>query len=237
MIALILLLSLTSHVAVAQSEIARIIPAQSNPLFLRFFADRFSEGFRARTSFTPAMPERLHLVWQENMAEPRDFAEEIVPSVIWPRFQWGIGSQSHPHRTYGIYQWFDRQNPERLSRAWNRAFCLEKEKNYVGVAWAQDLSKVDFFFRDGRRLRVRRYENKIFTREYFLDFTVHNGQVTGQATHKGQLLYTLNPVSRVAPRLKNAQAAHLQFAIEREFLISPRFFIRDQQGAEAVYFP
>lgn len=235
---MILSLLITVHLTAALAQEGwRTIPAKENPGFLGPFVQRFSDGFSARTGWGPEMPEGLRKIWLDNMAEPRDFAEEIVPRVPWPRFQWGIAIQSAGGRAVGLYQWFDGQHPERLSREWNRAFCFEKETQYVGVSWTPDLSQMEFFFRADGKLRVRRYENRKLSYEYFLSFTSENGQLLGQAMRNGETLYTIAPSGRIAPRLANAQAARLQFAVEREFLISPRFFRRGRDGDEAVFFP
>ncbi len=222
--------------AAAQSEIARDIPARDNPRFLPLFLERFSDGFRARTRFENEMPESLRRIWRDNMSEPRDFAEEILPGVKWPRFQWGIEAESGAVRPVEL--WFELKNPERLSREWNRAFCFEKEKNYIGVNWTADLSRVEFFFKDSGRLKLRRYLARQLAGEYDLRIQTENGQRIATASAGDKTLYTLVPVGRVAPRLLHPQAAHLQFAVQREFLISPRAYARSTDGNwERVFFP
>lgn len=212
----------------AQSQLAQNIPVKTNPRFLPNFLERFSDGFRAQTRFAqPEMPEKLREFWKENMSEPRDFAEEVLPGVKWPRFQWGIqasgagiASATRPGTSsvVPIYQWIDVKNPERLAREWNKAFCFEKEKSWIGVAWTGDRSIFEFFVRESGKIKVRRYVNEKFVGE----FSPHEQ----------------NNVARIAPQMKNPQAAHLQFNIQREFLIFPRTFARTENGEwERVYFP
>lgn len=206
--------------ALAQSQLAQTIPVKNNPRFLPHFLERFSDGFRAQTRFAqPEMPEKLRAYWLDNMSEPRDFAEEVLPGVKWPRFQWGIHATGPgPSSVVPIYQWFDIKNSERLAREWNKAFCFEKEKSYIGVAWTGDRSIFEFFIKEGGKIRIRRYQNEKFIGEF-------------PAPEQ-------NNVSRIPPQLKNPQAAHLQFNIQREFLIFPRTYARAGNGEwERVYFP
>ncbi len=232
-------LLLYAHTAWAQSELARDIPVGSNPRFLPLFLDRFSDGFRAKTRFEPEMPESLRRFWRDNMSEPRDFAEEIRPGIKWPRFQWGIetGPGSATTLLRPVYQWFDVKNPERLVREWNRAFCFDAEKNYIGVSWSGDQSVMEFFINKGGQLTVRRYLNKKFAKEYVLELKIENGQSVATAIADGRILFTQIPVGRTSPRLSHPQAAHLQFAIQREFLLSPRTFAKGSDGMERVFFP
>ncbi len=224
--------------ALAQSQLAQNIPAKDNPRFLPHFLERFSDGFRTQTRFPqPEMPENLREFWRDNMAEPRDFAEEIAPGVKWPRFQWGIQAtptHSASSKVLPVYQWFDVRNPERLVREWNKAFCFDKEKTWVGVTWLGDRSSFEFYIKDAQGYRVRRYRNEKFTDEYRIDFK--NGSAL--ATANGRTLYTQSSVGRIAPQFTNPQAAHLQFNIQREFLIFPRTYARASNGEwERVYFP
>lgn len=226
----------------AQSKLAQDIPVRSNPRFLPHFLERFSDGFRAKTRFQPEMPESLRGYWRENMSEPRDFAEEIQPGIKWPRFQWGIETSPaippEPASTNAVYQWFDVKNPERLVREWNRAFCLDLEKNYIGVSWSGDLRRVEFFLREGVQLKVRQYEDKKFKREAILQLEPRDGRVTARAQDLvGKTIFSWTPVGRAAPRLPQAQAAYLQFSVEREFLISPRSYTKTIDGRERVFFP
>lgn len=235
----------------AQSQLAQTISFKENPKFLPVFLERFSDGFRAQTRFAqPEMPETLRGFWRENISQPRDFSEELFAGLRWPRFQWGIESRTdknHLVTVRPIYQWFDIREPERLVREWNKAFCMDREKGWIGVSWTGDRRDYEFYYKEPHGLRIRQYENEVFAREILLQNKDGEGLVgielkpaTAQAVARASedKVFTIQNVGRVAPQLKDPRAAHLQFNLQREFLIFPRTFARATNGSwERVYFP
>ncbi len=227
------------------SKPAQILTHNGNENFAGLFLQRFSATWKNEARLASRdLPVALQEFWRENMNEPRDFAEEIVPGLKWPRFQWGI--ESRAGTVMPVFQWFDLRDAAQLRREWSKAYCLEDNSPWSGVSWVGDKSVVEFYVpvigRDGSSSwRIRRYEDKNFVAEYPVRFEYEKGSVVGadrwfiSAGDNGEV-WRQEFVGAIPPMLNNPQATDIQSRVQREFLINPRTlaFNRDWQR---IYFP
>ncbi len=213
------------------SDAARRIRHGENPDFLPLFLHRFDEKWR---EFDDSWPVEVRQYWETAIEVPRDFTDDS-----WPRFQWGFEARSDRDIVTPIYQWFDRENPGDLRRAWTAAFHMTPAlADWFGVTWAADLSFAEFHRWENGGIHVHRYEGgrEVEVLRLHRDFQDINRWNVNAENLNGQIVWRQFAVGRIPPPVHSSALRPWQSRVRDEFLIHPRSYVKGP-GWERIFYP